>query len=117
MTFADQIEAHEERCQRQVLRLWMLARDEMALPGQAAAEIIKATDAILAEAEEAGRDAHVPAATLLSARLSRLALAAGEVIAAAGAGDYTQLRRNVARFESLNSAIWTVRRDLGPETG
>jgi hypothetical protein len=39
-------------------------------------------------------------------RLSRLAAAAGD--AAAGAGDFTQLRRHLHRFEVLTSAIWAV---------
>jgi hypothetical protein len=41
-------------------------------------------------------------------RLSRLAAAAGHAVAAAGAGDFTQLRRHLHRFEVLTSAIWEV---------
>jgi hypothetical protein len=41
-------------------------------------------------------------------RLSRLAAAAGDAVAAAGAGDFTQLRRHLHRFEVLTSAIWAV---------
>jgi hypothetical protein len=41
-------------------------------------------------------------------RLSRLAVAAGDAVAAAGAGDFTQLRRHLHRFETLTSAIWAV---------
>jgi len=44
----------------------------------------------------------------LSVRLSRLAAAAGDAVAAAGAGDFTQLRRHLHRFEVLTSAIWAV---------
>ena len=44
----------------------------------------------------------------LSVRLSRLAAAAGDAIAAAWAGDFTQLRRHLRRFETLTSAIWAV---------
>jgi hypothetical protein len=78
------------------------------------AEVAQATDAILAEVEVAGREAR--AATgggpdpgiFLSVRLSRLAAAAGDAVAAAGAGNFTQLRRDLRRFEALTSAIWTV---------
>jgi hypothetical protein len=44
----------------------------------------------------------------LAVRLSRLAVAAGEAVAAAGAGDFVQLRRHLRRFEALTSAIWAV---------
>jgi hypothetical protein len=94
----------------------MLASDnaEAPSPWLAMAEVAQATDAILAEAETAGRE--VSAATggglgpgiFLSVRLSRLAVAAGDAVAAAGAGDFTQLRRHLRRFEALTSAIWTV---------
>jgi hypothetical protein len=45
---------------------------------------------------------------LLSVRLNRLAAAAGDAVAAAGAGDFTQLRRHLRRFEALTSALWAV---------
>ncbi len=78
------------------------------------AEVAQATDAILAEVEVAGRGAR--AATgggpdpgiFLSVRLSRLAAAAGDAVAASGAGAFTQLRRHLHRFEGLTSAIWAV---------
>jgi hypothetical protein len=41
-------------------------------------------------------------------RLSRLTAAAGDAVAAAGAGDFSQLRRHLRRFEALTSAIWAV---------
>jgi hypothetical protein len=44
----------------------------------------------------------------LDVRLSRLAAAADDAIAAAWAGDFTQLRRHLPRFETLTSAIWAV---------
>jgi predicted transcriptional regulator len=44
----------------------------------------------------------------LDVRLSRLVAAADDAIAAAQAGDFTQLRRHLPRFETLTSAIWAV---------
>ena len=96
----------------------MLARDEAqaALPWQAVLEVIQATEAILAEAEVAGRDARAAAGddrgagTFLSVRLNRLATAADDLVLAAGSGDFAQLRRHLHRFEVLTTAIWTVQR-------
>jgi hypothetical protein len=116
MTVADRTEGHQARCQPHLLTLRMLASDnaEAPSPWLAMAEVAHATDAILAEAEVAGHE--VRAATgggpgpgiLLSVRLNRLAAAAGDAVAAAGAGDFTQLRRQLRRFEALTSAIWAV---------
>ena len=121
MTSADQIEDHQARCQPHVLRLRIIARDEAGtrLPWQLVADITQATEAILAEAEAAGSEAFASgrggpgAGTFLSVRLSRLATAANDVIAAAG--DPAQLRRRLHRFEVLTSAIWTVQQGVsGP---
>ena len=69
------------------------------------------------EAQRAARAAFVPGdqaagrgaePIFLSVRLSRLAAAAGDAVAAAGAGDFTQLSRHLRRFEALTSAIWAV---------
>jgi len=116
MTVADRTEGHQARCLPHLLMLRMLASDgaEAPSPWQAMAKVAQATDAILAEAEAAGRE--VRAATgsgpdpgiFLSVRLSRLAAAAGDAVAAAGAADFTQLRRHLRRFEALTSAIWAV---------
>ncbi len=99
----------------------MLARDEAqaALPWQAVLEVIQATEAILAEAEAAGRDARDAraaagddrgAGTFLSVRLNRLATGADDLVLAAGSGGFAQLRRYLHRFEVLTTAIWTVQR-------
>ena len=121
MTSADQIEDHQARCQPHVLRLRMIARDEAGtrLPWQLVADITRATEAILAEAAAAGREAFASGrggpgpGTFLSVRLRRLATAANDVIAAAG--DPAQLRRRLHRFEVLTSAIWTVQQGVsGP---
>ena len=114
MTIADKIEDHQARCQLQLLKLRMIARDEpgIALTWQAVTEIVQATEAILAEAQAAGNDARAAAGpgavTFLNVRLSRLAAAANDAIIAAGDGDSGLLRRHLHRFEVLTSAIWTV---------
>ena len=116
MTLKGAIEDHEGRCQSYLAALFMLAHGEAgaALPRQAAAEIIRATGAVLAEAEAAGREAESAgadpgAATLLLARLNRLSAAGDDIIAAARAGNAADMRRHVRRFETLTFAIWTVR--------
>ena len=119
-----QTEDHQARCQPYLLTLRMLALNEAgtALACQSVIEFIRATEAVLAEAEAAVRDAGAaagPAAgTFLSVRLSRLAAAADDVITAARAGDPARLRRHLDRFDVLTSAIWTVQRSVyGPEPG
>jgi hypothetical protein len=121
MDVADRTEDHQARCLPYLLRLRILAMDEAGapLPWLAAEEIARATRAILAEVAEAGRgaadrgtrtvagDGPGPG-TFLSVRLSRLAAAAEDAINAAGTGDFAQLRRHLARFDALTSAIWTV---------
>jgi len=116
MAVTDQIEDHQARCLPHVLRLRMLARDVMEAPFSllAVAEVTGATEAILAEAEAAAREARAAAGSgpglgvFLGARLSRLAVAADDAIAAASAGDLAQLRRQLRRFDVLTSAIWAV---------
>jgi len=126
MTIADKIEDHQARCQPHVLRLRMIARDEAGttLSWQAVTEVIQATGAILAEAEAADSTARAAAgagpgaAIFLGVRLSRLAAAASDAIAAAGDGDSGQLRRHLHRFEVLTSAIWTVQEAVSrPDPG
>jgi hypothetical protein len=116
MTVADRTEGHQARCLPHLLTLRMLASDDAEEPSPwlAMAEVAQATDAILAEAEAAGREVRAAAGggpgpgILLSVRLSRLVVAAADTVAAAGAGDFTQLRRQLRRFEALTSAIWAV---------
>lgn len=116
MTVADLTEGHQAHCLPHLLMLRMLAGDDAEAPSpwRAMAEVAQATDAILAEAEAAGRESRAVGGDgpgpgiFLAVRLSRLAVAAGEAVAAAGAGDFTQLRRHLHRFEALTSAIWTV---------
>ena len=121
-------EDHQARCLPHLLSLRMLAQGEVApLPWLAADEIARATQAILAEAvaaggEAAGREAADRVARggpglgiFLAVRLSRLSAAADDALTAAWTGDFTQLRRHLARFDTLTSAIWTVQRAVyGP---
>jgi hypothetical protein len=102
MTIADRIGDHQARCLPYLLTLRMLARDdaETRVPWLARVEVTRATGAILAEAEAAGREVW--------------AVAADDAIAAAGAGDFTRLRRHLRRFEALTSAIWEVQDDPPP---
>lgn len=116
MTIDDTTGVHQVRCQPHLLALRMLARSEAAT-AQAVAEVVRATRAVLAEAEAAGVTARAPAGdapgnpragTFLGVRLNRLAAAADDAIAAAAAGDSAQLRRHLGRFDALTSAIWAV---------
>jgi hypothetical protein len=116
MTTVDRIEEHQAQCLPHMLTLRLLVRDgaEAPLPWLAAAEVIRATKAILAEAQAASREVRAAAeggpgtGTFLDVRLSRLAAAADDAIAAAAAGNFAQLRRHLRRFEALTSAIWAV---------
>src|SRR2546423_6801767 len=102
MTVADRTDGHQARCLPHLLTLRLFARDgaEAPSPWLAKAEVAQATDAILAEVEVAGRGAR--AATgggpdpgiFLSVRLSRLAAAAGDAVAASRAGALPPLRRH-----------------------
>jgi len=116
MDVIDQLEDHRARCLPHLLTLRMLARDtpETPLPWLAVAEVTQATEAILAEVEAAvravtgGGPGRPGAGIFLGVRLSRLAAAADDAIAAARAGDFTQLRCHLRRFDTLTSAIWAV---------
>jgi len=113
MTVADQTEGHRARCLPHLLQLRMLASDtpEAAFPWLSAGEVTQAMQAILAEVEAEVRvtaEGGPAIGMFLGVRLTRLATAADEAIAAAWAGDFAQLRRHLRRFETLTSAIWTV---------
>ncbi len=101
-------------------------------------QVIEATDAILAEVRTAGRDlipaadrgargsvppsrsapraapGRVPprsargSVPLLAARLTRLENAALQMIDSARSGDAAALREQIARFDVLTSAMWTI---------
>ena len=133
MTVDGTLEDHRVRCQPYLLRLRMIARDDpgLLLTQLTVAEVIQATEMVLAEAEAAGGDVRAAAGDVRAAagdvraaagvsgsgpgapaflrvRLNRLAGAANDAIAAAGAGDSGQLRGHLRRFDVLTAAIWTV---------
>jgi hypothetical protein len=116
MDVTDQLEDHQARCLPHLLTLRMLARDtpEAPLPWLAVAEITQATKEILTEVEAAvravtgGGPGRPGTSIFLGVRLRRLAATADDAIAAAWAGDFTQLRCQLRRFDSLTSAIWAV---------
>jgi hypothetical protein len=114
MTAVEDIQNHQVRCQPYLVRLRMLARDE-GEPTLAAAEVGRATSAIIAEAWAASQAAladgnrrHPGGRTFLRVRLNRLTRAAAEAVAAARDGDAPRLRHYVRRFEAVTSAIWTA---------
>ena len=112
MDATDELEDRRARGLPHLLRLRMLTgMAEAPLPWLAVAEVTRATEAILAEVEAAVRavtGGGPGTGIFLDVRLSRLAAAADDAIAAAWAGDFTQLRRHLPRFETLTSAIWAV---------
>ena len=133
MTVDGTLEDHRVRCQPYLLRLRMIARGDpgLLLTQLTVAEVIQATEMVLAEAEAAGGDVQAAAGDVQAAagdvqaaagvsgsgpgapaflrvRLNRLAGAANDAIAAAGAGDSGQLRGQLRRFDVLTAAIWTV---------
>ena len=116
MTFDEQMRDYRTRCQRQLSRLRMLAvgQDGIVPPRRVAPEIRDATNAIIADTEamsravlKAGRE-EPSAETFLWVRVTRLALAADQAVAAAYNGDIHALRTHLHHFGTLTSAIWTV---------
>ena len=100
----------------------MLGRVETEL-APTAAEIGRATGAIIAEVSAASRAAltgtghgqhHPGIGPFLQVRLNRLTATAEEAVAAARDGDSAALRRVVHNLEALTSAIWTVQDGIRP---
>jgi hypothetical protein len=118
MTVSDTVRDHQARCAPHLARLWMLAGGPGGAPLRPCAvqQIVEATGAILAEVRSAGGGTFTVAAgrssrgsvPLLAARLTRLENAAGEMIDSARRGDAGALRMQIARFDVLTAAIWTV---------
>ena len=123
MTVADRINAHQARCEPELLRLRMLGYGgaDGPLPRQVATEVREATNAVIAEAEAASRAALTanangngnstgqPAAeTFLWVRLARLADAADKAVGAARTADARELGRHLDRFDTLATAMWAV---------
>jgi hypothetical protein len=119
MALADEVRKHHSHCVADLLRLRMLARDDVGapLPPGVAHQVGDATSLILAEAEAAeraalatvaGSDRGSPVARFLAARLARLTGAAADAVAAAENGNARAMRLHLRRFDSLASATWTV---------
>ena len=116
MSVADRIHDHQARCLASLISLRMLAQGEAGtpLPRWVVVEVGQATATVLAEAEAAGRAALIAASdhpadeTFLRVRLDRLAAAAADAITAARAGDSSEMRRHLHKFDALTSAIWMV---------
>jgi len=124
MTIAERADLRHSRCQQQMSRLRVLAMSEDSLvpSGQFAIEVREATNAVIAYVEAASRvvldvEQHEPGTeTFLWVRVARLALAADEAFNAARSGDLPALRAHLRHFETLTSAIWTVRNAMyGPD--
>jgi hypothetical protein len=128
MSFPDQVSDHQNRCQPHLLKLRMLARGEAETPlaPHITSVVRDATNAVIAEAEAAGRAflavstggrGQPEPETFLWVRLTRLARAADDAVNAARTGDTSGLRDHLARFGALTTAFWTVQQavyDLAP---
>ena len=131
MIASDTVHDHQARCAPHMARLSMLAGGPGGAPLRPCAvqQVIEATEAILAEVRTAGSDmfpatdrgaaASVPPprsalrdapgrVPLLAARLTRLENAALQMIDSARSGDAAALREQIARFNVLTSAMWTI---------
>ena len=117
MTVVGGIEDHQARCLPHLIGLQMLAQGEagVPLPRWAAAEVARATGAVLAEAEAASRavlttvrSSQNPVDGPFLRALDQLAAAADDAIAAARAGNPAAMSRHLRRFDALSSAVWTM---------
>jgi hypothetical protein len=123
MCLESELYDHHSRCIPYLLRLHLAAsRDPLTpLPFTVADEIGEATDAILAEVEAAADK--VAAASIrrrataecLAARVTRLAAAANDAVAAAKISDMTLLRAHLDRVEALTSAVWALQLAISAE--
>lgn len=122
MSVADAIHDYRERSLPHLARLGMLSAGEteaVASPG-VAAEVSRATRAVLTQAQAASRLVALAAirggkgdqgpGLFLAARLARLTAAADDAVAAARSGNAAVLRERLLRFDALTSAIWTAQR-------
>jgi hypothetical protein len=113
----DQADDRRLRCRHQLSRLWTLALSQDSGPvSLRASELRDAANAILGEVEAMGRtvldgDGRLaPAAeTFLWVRVTRLAATSDQAVDAARRGDAAGLLAHLRHFETLMSALWTVR--------
>lgn len=117
MNVNDEVQDDQADYLSHLLGLRMLTSEEAGtgVPQYLVAEVMRATRAVLAEAEAAGRSDRAGnggrderSAEFLRVRLNRLTAAAAETIAAARQGNPAELHRKLRRFEALASAIWVV---------
>jgi hypothetical protein len=118
MTTAGEIADHQARCLSHLISVQMLAEGEagVPLPRWAAAEVTRATSAILTEAEAAAREVLATVRSgqrpadgpFLRMLLDQLTTAADDAIAAERAGDPAAMSRHLRRFGALTSVIWTT---------
>jgi hypothetical protein len=115
MTFVNRMDARQLQCQRQLLRLRILAlSQDAATLAQQAAGIRDTTNAVISQVEAMSRaalvaGAHKPGAeTFLWVRVTRLAMAADDAVNAARSGDLAALNAHLRHFDTLLTAIWTV---------
>jgi hypothetical protein len=91
-------------------------RDDTIPSRQITAEIQDATNAIIAEAEAMGRatlrngtSRERGAETFFLVRIARLMTAADHAVNASRTGDFREMRTHLNHFDSLTSAMMTVR--------
>ena len=118
MSVTEQVQDHQARCLTHLLSLRLLAQAEPGalLSRRVVIEVARATGAVVAEAEAGGQAMltaglsgyHRGNVAFLRVRLDRLAAAAADTVAAARAGNSADLRRQLRRFDTLTTAIWTV---------
>ena len=117
---AEDIHTCHARSGIHLARLAVIAHGQAAtpLPSGAAAEVARATGAVLAEATAAGRavaagapdDQRAKVTEFLAARLTRLTAAGEDAVTAARDRDAAALRRALRRFDALVAALWAVHR-------
>jgi len=115
MTFVNRMDDRQLQCQRQLLRLRILAlSQDAATPARQAAGIRDTTNAVISQVEAMSRavleaGAHKPGTeTFLWVRVTRLAMAADDAVNAARSGDLAALNAHLRHFDTLLTAIWTV---------
>lgn len=116
------LEQHYRRCVPALARLRMAAGDEEAvvsgsLGSQITAEVSLALDDVLEELRAAesiivdrvcGTSRARPISSFLAVRLTRLEVAAADVVAASGLRDLPAYRRALQKFHALTTAMWKV---------
>lgn len=119
---------HHRRCVSALTTLLLYARGEDGdpLPARATREMDEAIGEVLDELRGAkkrvietlsGLGRERTAIGVLEGRFTRTETAAGEIYAALRRGDIPLVRRRVARFQVLVSAMWKIQLDLYASAG